>query len=121
MANPPPPYADITGISRTVMKDNAQESLANYDGNARPAEFTVDQNTSNVYIGNATGNLTQVWSPAVAIFPVYTAAAAANLTGVVGQAICISNSAQGSDPNGMLAFWDTTNNRWSYVHNNQAV
>jgi len=121
MANPPPPYADITGISRTVMKDNAQESLANYDGNARPAEFTVDQNTSNVYIGNATGNLTQVWSPAVAIFPVYTVAAAANLTGIVGQAICISNSSQGSDPNGMLAFWDTTNSRWSYVHNNQAV
>jgi hypothetical protein len=121
MANPPPPYADITGISRTVMKDNAQESLANYDGNARPAEFTVDQTTSNVYIGNASGNLTQVWSPNTAIFPVYTTAQAANLSGAVGQAICVSNSAQGSDPDGMLAFWDATNNRWSYVYNNQAV
>jgi hypothetical protein len=37
MANPPPPYNDLTGISRTVMKDNAQESVINYNGNARPA------------------------------------------------------------------------------------
>jgi hypothetical protein len=27
MANPPPPYDNITGISRAVMKDNAQETL----------------------------------------------------------------------------------------------
>lgn len=31
MANPPP-YANITGISRAVMKDNAQETIQNYDG-----------------------------------------------------------------------------------------
>jgi hypothetical protein len=60
MANPPPPYDDITGISRTVMKDNAQESVANYNGNARPAEMTVDVNTNEIYIGNATGALTKV-------------------------------------------------------------
>jgi hypothetical protein len=28
MANPPPPYDNITGISRAVMKDNAQETIA---------------------------------------------------------------------------------------------
>jgi hypothetical protein len=60
MANPPPPYDDITGISRTVMKDNAQESVANYNGNARPAEMTVDVNTNEIFIGNATGALTKV-------------------------------------------------------------
>jgi hypothetical protein len=42
MANPPPPYDNITGISRAVMKDNAQETLANYDGNARPGELVVN-------------------------------------------------------------------------------
>ena len=57
MANPPPPYADITGISRAAMKDNAQETLANYDGNARPAELVVDQNTLNLYAGDNNGNL----------------------------------------------------------------
>ena len=60
MANPPPPYNDLTGISRTVMKDNAQESVANYSGNARPAEFTVNVNTNEIYIGNAAGALTKI-------------------------------------------------------------
>jgi hypothetical protein len=60
MANPPPPYDDLTGISRTVMKDNAQESVTNYNGNARPAEMTVNINTNEIYIGNAAGALTKV-------------------------------------------------------------
>ena len=60
MANPPPPYADLTGISRTVMKDNQQENIANYSGNARPAEMTVNINTNEIYIGNAAGSLTKV-------------------------------------------------------------
>ena len=29
MTNPPPPYDNITGISRAVMKDNAQETIQN--------------------------------------------------------------------------------------------
>lgn len=61
MANPPP-YANITGISRTVMKDNAQETVANYNGNARPGEMTVNPNTSEIYIGNTNGNLNLVIS-----------------------------------------------------------
>lgn len=62
MANPPPPYSDITGISRTVMKDNAQESIANYNGNARPGELTMDLTTDppTVYIGNNLGQLTEL-------------------------------------------------------------
>lgn len=118
MANPPPPYSDITGISRTVMKDNAQETLVNYDGNARPAEFVVNQTTSNVYIGNATGNLTQVWSPAVALIPTYTVSSAGNITGSVGQVIAISDSSGNA---GRLAYWDGTNNRWNYVDTNLAI
>ena len=60
MANPPPPYANITGITRTVMKDNAQETVINYNGNARPGEMTVNPTTSQVYIGNTNGNLNLV-------------------------------------------------------------
>jgi hypothetical protein len=60
MANPPPPYDGLTGISRTVMKDNAQETVTNYNGNARPAEMTVNINTNEIFIGNATGALTKV-------------------------------------------------------------
>ena len=57
MAIPPPPYANITGITRTIMKDNQEESIANYDGNARPGELVVDLNNNNIYIGNTNGNL----------------------------------------------------------------
>jgi hypothetical protein len=60
VANPPPPYDNLTGISRTVMKDNQQATIADYSGNARPAEMTVNINTNEIYIGNATGALTKV-------------------------------------------------------------
>jgi hypothetical protein len=64
MANPPPPYSDITGISRTVMKDNAQETLVNYNGNARPGEIVADLTTDPpaLYVGNNAGELTAITS-----------------------------------------------------------
>lgn len=34
-----PPYVSITGISRAVMKDNAQETLPGYNDNARPGKL----------------------------------------------------------------------------------
>ena len=62
MANPPPPYDNITGISRAVMKDNAQETLAGYDGNARPGELVVNLavDPPTVFVGNNAGELTQL-------------------------------------------------------------
>ena len=42
------------------MKDNAQVTLANYNGNARPGELVVDQSTDQLYIGNSSGALTQI-------------------------------------------------------------
>lgn len=64
MANPPPPYSDITGISRAAMKDNAQETIVNYNGNARPGELVVDLTVDPpvLYIGNNIGELTAVVS-----------------------------------------------------------
>lgn len=57
MANPPPPYSNITGISRAAMKDNAQVTVVQYDGNARPAELVVEQNNLNLFAGDNNGNL----------------------------------------------------------------
>lgn len=56
-SNNPPPWLDITGISRAVMKDNAQESLANYNGNARPSELVVQQNVWDLWVGDNNGDL----------------------------------------------------------------
>lgn len=62
MANPPPPYDNITGISRAVMKDNSQVTLANYNGNARPGELVVNLETNPpaLYVGNNVGQLTLI-------------------------------------------------------------
>lgn len=62
MANTPPPYDDITGISRAVMKDNAQVTLAQYNGNARPGELVVNLETNPpaLFVGNNAGQLTAV-------------------------------------------------------------
>jgi len=56
-------------------------------------------------------------------FPVNTAANWNAITGVVGQQVCVSDSSSsgGGRPDGMMAFWDTTNARWSYVSNNGAI
>lgn len=48
----------------------------------------------------------------------YTSANIANIVGSVGQMVAISDS---PTVGGRLAFWDTTNSRWSYVSDNSAV
>ena len=67
MANPPPPYDNITGISRAAMKDNAQVTLAEYDGNARPGELVVNLvvDPPALYIGNNAGQLTAISSSGI--------------------------------------------------------
>ena len=54
---------------------------------------------------------------AIPVIPNYTAAGKP-ASGAVGQLICISNS---PTVGGRMAFWDTTNARWSYVSDNSAV
>ena len=51
-------------------------------------------------------------------FPSYTAAAANLITGAVGRQIAITDS---PTVGGRMAFWDTTNARWSYISDNSAV
>ena len=48
-------------------------------------------------------------------FASYTAAGLTAYTGSTGQVASVS------DQGGKLAYWDTTNTRWSYVHDNSAV
>jgi hypothetical protein len=96
MANSPPPYVNITGISRTVMKDNAQETLTNYNGNARPGEIVADLTTNPpaLYVGNNAGQLTAIISTGsysnanvAAYLPTYTgniAGGNVEITGYLG-------------------------------------
>jgi hypothetical protein len=68
---------------------------------------------NNVTINNSVNGFMKLSS--------YTAANLTAVTGAVGYVAAVTNSAGGSHPNGMIAFWDTTNSRWSYVHDNSAV
>ena len=81
MSDTPPPYTNITGISRAAMNDNAQVTLAIYDGNARPGELVVNLEIDppTLYIGNNLGQLT-----AISTIPgPYTDDAAAATAGVL--------------------------------------
>jgi hypothetical protein len=87
-------------------------------GNANPQHsFSTNESyfQGNISVtGNViTSNFLQAQS--------YSAAALNAITGSIGQIAAVSDSAGGSNPNGMLAFWDTTNARWSYIHDNTAV
>jgi hypothetical protein len=82
---------------------------ADYGGTAG---FTFDKITGNVAIPgslNITGGFVKLTA--------YTDVVLRAITGVIGQIAVVSNS----NPGGKIAFWDTTNNRWSYINDNSAV
>lgn len=69
---------------------------------------------------SATGNLNVPGSVSVGSLlklQTYTASALTAITGSVGSVACVTDSS----PGGQLAYWDTTNSRWSYVCDNTAV
>ena len=86
------------------------------------ADKTIIRATPAGTTGTASDILTveaaKVTSAVPIAFPVYTAAAAGAITGAVGWQISISNS---PTVGGRMAFWDTTNSRWSYISDNSAV
>jgi hypothetical protein len=90
--------------------------------------------TGNIIAGNlataglitATGNITggniltagRISATGPVSVGVYTAANLNLITGTVGSLAAVSDS---TTVGGRLAFWDTTNSRWSYVSDNTAV
>ena len=77
--------------------------------------------TGNIAANNISANRVTVSNPGFLTVSLWTAAALNAVTGTAGQIACVTDSAGGGNPNGMMAFWDTTNNRWSYIHDNSAV
>jgi hypothetical protein len=66
-------------------------------------------NANNVSINNSVNGFMRVSQ--------YTAAGLNAITGVVGQIASVTNSS----PGGRIAYWDTTNVRWSYIADDSAV
>lgn len=85
-----------------------------YNGNA-------DFGASNGFTFNsATGNLSVPGGVNVGTLlklQAYSASALSAISGTVGSIACVTDSS----PGGQMAYWDITNNRWSYVCDNSAV
>jgi hypothetical protein len=96
-------------MATTLKKFNVREGLSV----GTPAIDIIDSQ------GNVTGRT--VTATDFFIYPTYTAAELTEITGQIGWTAAVSDSSHGSNPNGMIAFWDTTHSRWSYIHDNSAV
>jgi len=117
-------------LSFTTSTWNSSIDQQTFQNNAGTVTMLQLGATTNTYNNNShnfsdrTGSfpaLTMTTSTAVftaiPVMPTYTSAGKP-ASGSVGQIICISNSPTSG---GRMAFWDTTNSRWSYISDNSAV
>ena len=74
----------------------------------------------DIFVLAASALLASVLSPAGAP-PVVAAAGAAAVTGQIGAMVAISDASGGLLTGGAIAYWDTTNTRWSYIQTGTAV
>ena len=117
---------DVRFLTVTLEYDHSQ--LATFVGN-----ITITGNITPAANAYTLGNVTNQWSSVyastvyagnVTLSPngfinlaSYTSTQLDGFTGQIGWIAAVSNST----PAGRLAFWDGTNNRWSYVSDNSAV
>jgi hypothetical protein len=117
--------ANGTKMSFLAIKQGTLDSYSVFTANPVASLFTSDsftfQTTAASPVTLATVNSTAATFAQPVGLPVKTAVQWNAITGAVGRMVCVSDSASGAHPNGMMAFWDTTNARWSYIHDNSAV
>jgi len=82
------------------------------------AALKYDSVYASYLYGNVSATNVTVSAGGFMKLSVYTAANLRLYTGQAGWIATVSNS---TAPAGKMAFWDTTNNRWSYVSDNTAV
>lgn len=73
--------------------------------------FTFDESSGNLSVPGSV-NVSGFFKLAA-----YNTTALRAITGTIGQIATVSDS----NPAGMPAYWDGTNNRWSYIYDNSAV
>ena len=115
----------ITVTNTGVTRLNAGTGISLTSANGNVSISTLGGTGTVQSVGVSSSTLTVTSTPITSIgtigvefntVPVYTVAAKPG-AGVVGQMIAISDST----PGGKMAFWDTTNTRWSYVSDDTAV
>jgi hypothetical protein len=109
-------YKDVFNTSVVVISNDGVGNVA--------ADYVIQGFNANSRLNittNTIANNISINSNNFMKLSFYTAAALTAITGQLGWIAAVTDSAGGSHPNGMIAFWDTTNTRWSYVHDNSAV
>ena len=107
-----------TSIYVNPIRNSADTNILYY--NTTTKEITYSS-TDNITAVNITATNVSINTSGFLKLSAYSVSNLRAITGNIGWMAAVSDSLQGSDPNGMLAFWDSTNNRWSYIHNNGAV
>lgn len=90
---------------------NSQISFNDQGNPAGNNGFTFNKTTGNL---NAPGSIN---AGAFIKLVAYSSAELRAITGVIGQLAVVNDS----NPVGLPAYWDGTNNRWNFIHNNSAV
>jgi hypothetical protein len=117
----------LTSTSSTAQNDNWFYANGNVRLGLQSASNTAFTTGATVFVNNldATANIAganvSVNTSGFMKLSSYTKAALTAITGSIGWIAAVSDSASGGNPDGMIAFWDSTNSRWSYVHDNSAV
>jgi hypothetical protein len=113
----------ITNTGVTRLNAGSGIALSGSNGNVTVSATTGSGTVTSINLASntlsVTGGPITTLGTLVAEFnkvPVYTVSSKP-ASGEVGQVIAISDST----PGGKLAYWDTTNSRWSYVSNDGAV
>lgn len=107
---------EIDGVLIDVSGQGAAgtDSQVTFNDNGEPSGnngFTFNKTSGNLSVpGSINGG-------AFLKLTTYSKTALTAITGSLGQIASVTDS----NPTGMLAFWDGTNSRWSYVHDNSAV
>ena len=114
--------ANIVNAASQVQTQTASmtaQAVADWTTTSTPSKLVFATTAVNSIVPTNTLTIASsvITAAAPIAFPAYTIAGKP-ATGTVGQQICISNSVT---VGGRMAFWDTTNARWSYVSDNTAV
>lgn len=95
-------YAIISGSTTSLAFNSDTVNINNFDSSVNRVSVSSTEAKFNLPVG----------------FPVDTATNWNAITGAVGRQVCVSDS---PTVGGRMAFWDTTNSRWSYISDNSAV
>jgi hypothetical protein len=114
---------NIIGVASLVQSQAAAitaQATADWTATSTPSKLVFATTASGAVTPTTAMTIASsaITMAAPVAFPVYTATAANAITGQAGWQISISNSPVNA---GKMAYWDTTNTRWSYIDSNLAV